>query len=409
MCRAHRSHVYHLKQTVIMNTSVNAIKLVFSIKNNVLVPFRGQNEELTRVFRSATVKKANQDGYNEYTKKFIEEHNGSCYFVSDSYKYDSKNNTFNFYELHEASDSDLYMLSNCAFDINANYDFSPAYNEQNMCTVSYINKNIQRPSIEESGFFVSDLNWKYIVRNILKKKNTILVGPTGTGKTELIMNIAKRLNLDCAVYDMGAMQDPLTGLLGTHRLQDGNSVFDYSSFVTDVQKPGIILLDELSRAPQMAMNILFPCLDSRRELRIDIADVDGIRKVNVHPDCVFIATANIGAEYAGTSEIDAALFNRFLTMKLDYMPKNREIEVLVNRTGIDEQTATGIMDIASLIRSSYTSNVISKSISTRETLAIAELVVDGFSMVDAFDFIVCQKFMDEDEVVTVRGIVMGTC
>lgn len=42
------------------------------------------------------------------------------------------------------------------------------------------------------------------------------------------------------------MIDPISGLLGVHRLVQGWSVFDYAKFTEDIQKPCIILLDELS-------------------------------------------------------------------------------------------------------------------------------------------------------------------
>ena len=97
-------------------------------------------------------------------------------------------------------------------------------------------------------------------------------------------------------------------------------------------------------------NILFPCLDSRRELPLAIAVFEGPRSVKVHPDCVFIATANIGSEYSGTQEIDAALMNRFLPLKVDYMPARNEIEVLKNRCKISEDDATIIVKFANEMR-----------------------------------------------------------
>ena len=85
----------------------------------------------------------------------------------------------------------------------------------------------------------------------------LICGKTGTGKTEIIIKICNILGIDCHVYDMGSMQDPLTDLLGSHRLENGSSVFDYAKFVEDVQKPGVILLDELSRAPLMTIIFCF--------------------------------------------------------------------------------------------------------------------------------------------------------
>ena len=46
-----------------------------------------------------------------------------------------------------------------------------------------------------------------------------MVGPSGTGKTELVLLACKKLGLECNVYDMGSMYDPVSGLLGVHRLQ----------------------------------------------------------------------------------------------------------------------------------------------------------------------------------------------
>ena len=393
-----------------MNKKMTPIKLLFTVKNDIFTPMRGQNAELDKVFRNASVRKANKNNYNKFTDTVLSNSKNGDVFASCSYKYIAEEHTFNFYSLVIADDTDIdNMLANSEkFDANINYDFD-SDNVKNMSSniMDHISKNMPCPTIDDSGFYVDNMNWKFLVRNIIKHKNTMLIGPTGTGKTELVMEIAKKLNLNISIYDMGAMQDPLTDLLGTHRLEGNSSVFDYAQFVEDVQKPGIILLDELSRAPQMAMNILFPCLDSRRELRIDIAGSNNIRKVKVHPECVFIATANIGAEYSGTQDIDVALLNRFLPLQLDYMPSKIEEHVLIVRTEIDENSAKTICNYAKQIRESYKNEVLSKSISTRETLAIAELVVDGFTIQDAFKYIIFQKFMSEDEITTMKSILIS--
>lgn len=379
--------------------------ILFKNSKGCLVPVKGQNAKLDSAFKDDNVKQRNIDGYNAYTKGFVE-NNKRGYFVSDSYKWDADKCTFNFSEIRKASDTELENMfeNSVAFDASVSVDCMKAVKDN---VISYINNNIKTPTVDDNGFYVDPTNWKYIVRNIIKKKNTILIGPTGTGKTELIFEVANQLGLECNTYDMGAMQDPLTDLLGTHRLVNGNSVFDTAKFVSDIQKPGIILLDELSRAPQMAMNILFPCLDSRRELRLDIADSNTERKVKVHPECVFIATANIGADYSGTQDIDAALLNRFLPLQLDYMPQEIEAHVLEVRGGVSAAAAYHISEIAAEIREAYKADSITKSISTRETINIAEMVADGFSVSEAFSMVVFNKFMDKEEVVTLKSILMG--
>ena len=310
-------------------------RLYFTIELGIFYPYRGQNSVLDAKFRGNTkLIEENKKGYTKKQIDFIERNkNKAVIYYTDKYISDSKNFTFAFQGIPNiASDDDLNDLfsKKCQFDPTVDYYLNN--NEQAEVVMAksedgtikkiinsenFIDSLPDCPNIENTGFYVESKNWKYLVRNIMRKKPTLLIGPTGTGKTELILMACKQLGINCEVHDMGAMQDPLTDLLGCHRIKDGSSTFDYAKFVDDVQKPGVILLDELSRAPLMTNNILFPCLDSRRELPLAIADSEGPRSVKVHPDCVFIATANIGSEYSGTQEIDAALMNRFLPLKVD--------------------------------------------------------------------------------------------
>ncbi len=247
-------------------------------------------------------------------------------------------------------------------------------------------KRYSVPTIDTDGFHIDEKDWFLLVRNIMSKVNTMMIGPSGSGKTELVMLACKKLGLECSVYDMGSMYDPVAGLLGVHRLQKGGeSVFDYAKFTQDIQKPGVVLLDELSRAPVTTNNILFPCLDSRRMLPVEMAGGDEMRAIKVHPECVFIATANVGAEYTGTMSMDRALVGRFFPLELDYMPSDCEALVLQKRSGIQKADAENIVSVSQTVRSLYLKQEISCSISTRETLAAARLVSDGWTALEAME------------------------
>lgn len=238
-------------------------------------------------------------------------------------------------------------------------------------------------SLEHDGFYLDDKMYKVLERNIKKQINTLLLGPTGSGKTEVIQLICDKLDIPCSVYDMGALHDPIAGLLGVHRLEKGESIFDYSKFVSDVQKPGVIVLDELSRSPHSSLNILFPCLDSRRMLPVEIASSRGLRNVPVHSECTFIATANVGVEYTGTSAIDKALLNRFFLVEMPYLEPEVEQRLLVKRTGISTPIARIIADIANELRTHNKNGKIAQSVSTRETIMIGYLIHDGWEPIDA--------------------------
>lgn len=246
-------------------------------------------------------------------------------------------------------------------------------------------KRYNVPQVEKEGFFVRENDWYHLIRNILTKRPTMITGPSGTGKTELIALIAKKMGLELCIYNMGTMIDPISGLLGVHRLVQGGSVFDYAKFTQDIQKPCIVLLDELSRAPLSCNNILLPCLDSRRELPVDIAGGNGARNIKVHPDCVFIATANIGSEYTGTTQMDRALVDRFQIREIEYMDADNESKVLAKRCKIDLNEAKIIVETARTVRNLYNKGEVSSSLSTRETLSAADMVADGWSVLEAME------------------------
>lgn len=257
----------------------------------------------------------------------------------------------------------------------------------------YKNKSFDAPTIEDNGFYVDSDNWYLLLRNITNQVNTMMIGPTGTGKTELVLLACKKLGIPCHVYDMGSMYDPVAGLLGVHRLKKGGeSVFDYAKFTKDISEPGVVLLDELSRAPVTTNNILFPCLDSRRTLPVEIAGGDDLRSIKVNDECCFIATANVGAEYTGTMSMDRALVGRFFPLELDYMPCEMEEKVLTKRCLIDERSAKNIVEVANNIRSQYRKQELSCSLSTRETLMAADLVSDGWTPLRAMELVFLPLF-----------------
>ena len=248
-------------------------------------------------------------------------------------------------------------------------------------------KSLKAPTSSEDGFFMSTDDWRLLVRNIKKHINTMIIGPTGSGKTSCVKEVCDRMGIELHIFDMGSMIDPISSLLGVHRLEAGKSVFDYAKFTEVIQRPCVILLDELNRASLSCNNVLFPCLDDRRKLSIEIACGKGKREINVHPEVTFIATANIGSEYSGTNTMDRALVNRFFPLELGCIPSKEESAVLTKRTGVEPKTSDLIVTIANNIRSLANKEEISVSLSIRETLMVANLVSDGWDLGKAMEMI----------------------
>jgi len=110
---------------------------------------------------------------------------------------------------------------------------------------------------------------------------------------------------------------------------------------------------------------------------------------------VFFATANLGAEYSGTNQIDRALLDRFQPIEVTYPSQETETKVLTKRTGLEKKIAEKIVKIANSIRKEAANDELSTSISVRHTIEIAELICDGWNPKDAATQVILPLFSSE--------------
>ncbi len=255
-----------------------------------------------------------------------------------------------------------------------------------------------KPDEMDTGFFIADEVWQDMVYDRHKCQNVLLVGPTGCGKTELMSHVSKAFGEELFIQDMGTVQDVQSAMIGVHRLDHNNhSLFDPAPFVGYIRSGQEVLLDEINRAPLSAQNITFPCLDSRRYLPLDIAGESEERHVKVHENTWFVGTANIGAQYGATQEIDRAFKDRFHIIELDYLRPEDEIRILIKRTGIDRKNAESLVSLANQTREWARSQDISEAVSTRHTIQTAQRVADGYSLVGAVRSVIYPLYENETE------------
>jgi nitric oxide reductase NorQ protein len=255
-------------------------------------------------------------------------------------------------------------------------------------------ENIDKPN----DFYIDNLKWKYLLRNIIKGKNIMMTGPSGCGKTDVTFKAAKALNREIIYFNLGATQDPRSTLIGnTHYNKDIGTYFSESLFVNAIQKENtVILLDELSRAHPEAWNILMTVLDPiQRYLRLD--EKSDSPTIKVAKGVSFIATANIGSEYTATRIIDRALLDRFSILEMDILSYEEEYQLLSNKCNINQEILLKLCDIVKDIRNEVKSDMprINTTISTRATLEIVELLMDGFTLDQAAEILIYPLFSDE--------------
>ena len=207
--------------------------------------------------------------------------------------------------------------------------------------------------------------------------NILITGKEGCGKSSLVRQYAAKNGLPLATFQIGILSEP-GQLFGEHRLKDGETYYKPFLFPEAIQTPGCIIhLEEINRPEHpKALNMLFSLLSDDRQVW-----TDEMGMIKVADDVVFFATLNEGEEFVGTEMLDAALRDRFYILQVGYLPSSVEKDVLAAKTGISEEQALTIVNLANKIRGNPKFNI---SLSTRHVLMIAELMAVGTPMQDAF-------------------------
>jgi nitric oxide reductase NorQ protein len=274
---------------------------------------------------------------------------------------------------------------------------------------------------EEHGVFYPKPDTTYIINKSIEglftiletsskncPQNVNLIGPHGCGKTELAIQFAARHKRPLLIMDCANLREA-RDWFGYKSAREGTVFWHESQFVRAVQAGGhVILLDELNRANPNLLNTLMPILDARRFTYLE----EKGDKIIVGPETVFFASMNEGAGYTGTSALDRAIRDRFpRAVELTYLAAEDEIKLLVNRTGVNKDIATRLVQLANKIRQDATglSATLTESMSTRQLIAAAhDFALGG---VDTLTFTITNHFSpdgDEDsERVKVQSIIQG--
>ena len=121
--------------------------------------------------------------------------------------------------------------------------------------------------------------------------------------------------------------------------------------------------------------------------------------VSVADGVCFIGTANIGNEYTSTRVMDRALMSRFpVKLEMSFLTKEMEFDYLKNRFQIKSEDNLEILkavcEIATHTRDQVKNedSKLTNFIPTRSTVEMAELILDGFNLLEIAETAIYPNF-----------------
>lgn len=232
------------------------------------------------------------------------------------------------------------------------------------------------PEIEAGYTFRADL-----LRDVLawwefapQGDGLFLTGPTGSGKSSLILQIAGRLNWPVRRIT-GHARLEFSDLAGRPVIQtDGSMGFEYGPLAHSMKEGSLFLIDEMDMLdPGVAAGL--NGIVQGEPLTIP---ENGGEVIKSHPDFRIVATGNTtgnGDEgiYHGTSRQNEAFMDRFWIVHVDYPGEEDEEKILQSAISLTDDAIKQFVSTAGEIRRLFVEGAIEITLSTRVLLRWARL------------------------------------
>jgi MoxR-like ATPase len=222
------------------------------------------------------------------------------------------------------------------------------------------------------------------------KRNVLLEGPVGVGKTHLALSITQQLNKKVFRVDgdnryseqkLSGWFDPPTVIKKGFTAD----AFVPGPLVEAMQTGGVLFINELNRLPEGVQNVLLPAIDERMII------VPRLGEIIAKPGFLVIATQN-PKEFVATSHLSEAILDRFELVVLDYQSEDEEVAIVAKQIEAAElgKSDAKVLPRASVILARMTRNhpKVRRGASVRAALSVAEiaavLIKGGQKLEEAF-------------------------
>ncbi len=272
--------------------------------------------------------------------------------------------------------TDLASLTPKTFDAGELFSGNPSGKE----IAGFAEPSAYTPKID-SEYLFHESSRDLIVWLLNPAEPLYVFGPTGSGKTSCIKQLAARLNYP--VFECNANERlEFADLTGHQTVQNGSMHFEYGPLALAMKYGAIFLLNEIDIATPGVAAGLNTVLDGSP---LCIAD-NGGELISPHPMFRFIATANTNGAgdetglYQGTQRQNLAYLDRFTLCEMGYPEAEVEERLLERRyPALPKNIRAGMVSFSNKIRSLFMGESPDGSIeitfSTRSLMRWADLTV----------------------------------
>ncbi len=203
---------------------------------------------------------------------------------------------------------------------------------------------------------------------------TYLWGHAGVGKTTAFEQVCAYTGRPFLRIQHTANTEE-SDVEGTWKVVNGDMKWQDGPLPFAMEHGIVYCADEYDFASPMVLSLYQAVLEGK-PLRIKAAN----KVVRPHPNFRIVATGNTNGAgdetglYAGTQIQNAANYERFgIVHKVNYMPEQQEMGVLMGKTGIDKPRAEKLVRFANMMRASYEKRDVAIPMSPRSLINATRL------------------------------------
>jgi nitric oxide reductase NorQ protein len=239
-----------------------------------------------------------------------------------------------------------------------------------------------------------------IIEALYHFKQCALIGPSGTGKTHITYLVAELTGLP--IWEINcALQTSTYDLIGRY-VDLGKDNWIDGPVTLWLKHGGLLYLDEANMMRQDVAVKLNPILDARGHLIIAEKDNEIVQR-HKHAYCVMSINPR-RTEFTGTKRLNVS-FRRRLSVWINFEYQSvgekissSEVKLIMQRSGIDEETAIKILKVGAELRRQYLAEELFYGPSPRDLINWAILLKIRNTPVQAAESTIIALISDDNDI-----------